>query len=150
MSGLKLKLRAGERVLINGAVIQNGPRASSLFVVSEGAKVLRLRDASPPEQACTPVSRVAYLTQLVVSGDAEPEEIDKELRARLAELGKVLNGTPLEAQVRQASCLLGRGDHYRALRKLRSLISAERTLLHGTGGRKSVPQRCETGRPPWP
>ena len=45
MSGLILKLGPNERVLINGAVIENGDRRSRLSVKTPNAHILRLRDA---------------------------------------------------------------------------------------------------------
>ena len=70
MSGLVLKLSPKERVLINGAVIENGDRRSRLSIVTPGANILRLRDAIHPEDVTTPVKRVCYVAQLVLSGDA--------------------------------------------------------------------------------
>ena len=71
MSGLVLKLGPKERILINGAVIENGDRRSRLSVMTSGANILRLRDAIHPEDAKTPVRRVCYAVQLVLSGDHE-------------------------------------------------------------------------------
>ena len=72
MSGLVLKLGPKERVLINGAVVENGDRRSRLSIVTPNANILRLRDAIHPEEVNTPVRRVCYIAQLVLSGDAEP------------------------------------------------------------------------------
>ena len=58
MTGLILKLAPHERVLINGAVIENGERRSRFCIVTPNANILRLRDAIHPEQARTPVSRI--------------------------------------------------------------------------------------------
>jgi flagellar protein FlbT len=69
MSGLILKLGPKERILINGAVIENGDRRSRLAIMTPDANILRLRDAIHPEDAKTPVRRVCYAVQLVLSGD---------------------------------------------------------------------------------
>jgi flagellar protein FlbT len=58
MSGLVLKLGPRERVLINGAVIENGDRRARLSIVTPNASILRLRDAIHPEEVTTPVRRV--------------------------------------------------------------------------------------------
>ena len=73
MSGLVLKLSPRERVLINGAVIENGERRSRINIVSPNANILRLRDAIHPEEANTPVKRICYITQLILSGDVDVE-----------------------------------------------------------------------------
>ena len=74
MTGLVLKLGPHERVLINGAVVENGDRRSKLAIMTPNAHILRLRDAIHPEEVNTPVRRVCYIAQLVLSGDADPAE----------------------------------------------------------------------------
>ena len=73
MSGLVLKLGPKERVLINGAVIENGDRRSRLAIMTPDAKILRLRDAIHPEDAKTPVRRALFAVQLVLSGDKDAD-----------------------------------------------------------------------------
>jgi flagellar protein FlbT len=57
MSGLVLKLGPRERVLINGAVIENGDKRSRLSIMTPNANILRLRDAIHPGEVTTPVRR---------------------------------------------------------------------------------------------
>lgn len=73
MTGLVLKLRPKERVLINGAVIENGDRRSKFSVLTPDAKILRLRDALHPDEVTTPVRRVCYAAQLILTGIAKPK-----------------------------------------------------------------------------
>ncbi len=96
MSGLILKLAPKERVLINGAVIENGDRRSRLAIVTPGANILRLRDAIHPEEVNTPVRRVCYIAQLVLSGDAKPDEATHQLMRgnRTVEPGVPRRGQP--------------------------------------------------------
>ena len=86
MSGLVLKLGPHERVLINGAVIENGDKRSRLAIMTPNAKILRLRDAIHPEEVNTPVRRVCYIAQLVLTGDADPaDRTDPQLRRVLGD-----------------------------------------------------------------
>ena len=48
MSGLVLKLSPKERLLINGAVIENGDCRCRLSIITPDANILRLRDALHP------------------------------------------------------------------------------------------------------
>ena len=79
MSGLVLKLNPRERVLINGAVIENGDRRSRLSIMTPNVNILRLRDAIRPDEATTPVRRVCYIAQLVLSGDVKIEDARVQL-----------------------------------------------------------------------
>ena len=82
MTGLVLKLGPRERVMINGVVMENGDRRTRLNVLTPDANVLRLRDAIHPDEANTPVRRVCYIAQLVLAGEADPEEARRQLAAR--------------------------------------------------------------------
>ena len=90
MSGLVLKLGPKERVLINGAVIENGERRSRLSIVTPNANILRLRDAIHPEEVTTPVRRVCYIAQLVLSGDAEATDARPQLLRGIEQLSQAL------------------------------------------------------------
>ncbi|MCE8421304.1 flagellar biosynthesis repressor FlbT, partial [Rhodovulum sulfidophilum] len=79
MSGLVLRLGPGERVMINGAVIENGDRRSRITVMTPNSVILRQRDAIRPEEANTPVRRICYMAQLVLSGDATFEDMKPQL-----------------------------------------------------------------------
>ena len=64
MSGLVLKLAPKERILINGAVIENGDRRSRLSIMTPNANILRLRDAIHPRSE-EHTSEFQSLTNLV-------------------------------------------------------------------------------------
>ena len=129
MSGLVLKLGPKERVLINGAVIENGDRRSRLSIVSPNANILRLRDAIHPEEATTPVRRVCYAAQLVLSGDSEPEEARMPLLRRIEELSQVLTDHDSRTQLGMATQAVIEGQFYQCLKALRALLPREDRLL---------------------
>ena len=68
MTGLVLKLGPRERIMINGAVMENGDRRTRLNVITPDAHVLRMKDAIHPDEVKTPVTRVCYIAQLVLAG----------------------------------------------------------------------------------
>ena len=129
MSGLVLKLSPKERVLINGAVIENGDRRSRLNIVTPGAHILRLRDAIHPEEARTPVKRVAYIAQLVLSGDTLPEDADIQLMRGIEQLSQVFTDHDSRTQLDAATSAVREGQHYQALKALRTLIPREERLI---------------------
>ncbi|WP_114964756.1 flagellar biosynthesis repressor FlbT [Alkalilacustris brevis] len=129
MSGLVLKLSPKERVLINGAVIENGDRRSRLSIVTPNANILRLRDAIHPEQANTPVRRVCYIAQLVLSGDVAPEEARQQLLRGIEQLSQVLTDHDSRRLLAQATEAVLDEAHYQALKALRVLLPREDRLL---------------------
>ena len=129
MSGLVLKLAPKERVLVNGAVIENGDRRSKLAVLSPNANILRLRDAIHPGQVNTPVRRVCYIAQLVLSGDAEPDEARHQLLRGSEQLSQALTDADSRAQLTMATAAILDAQYYQALKALRTLLPREARLL---------------------
>ncbi|MDB6452493.1 flagellar biosynthesis repressor FlbT [Falsirhodobacter sp. 20TX0035] len=129
MSGLVLKLGPNERVLINGAVIENGDRRTRLAVKTPNAHILRLRDAIAPDQANTPVRRVCYIAQLVLSGDAEPMLARRQLLMGIEQLSQVLTDHDSRALLTEATSAVLTQQFYSALKTLRSLLPREERLL---------------------
>ena len=133
MTGLVLKLGPHERVLINGAVIENGERRSRLAIMTPNAHILRLRDAVHPDEVNTPVRRVCYIAQLVLSGDAEWDEAKVQLLRGIEQLSQALTDHDSRAQLALATSAVIEGQTYQALKALRSLLPREERLLAATG-----------------
>ena len=129
MSGLVLKLGPHERVLINGAVIENGDKRSRLAVMTPKAHILRLRDAIHPEAVNTPVRRVCYIAQLVLSGDADPKEARLQLLRGIEQLSQVLTDADSRALLTQATAGVLEDQHYQTLKALRALLPREERLM---------------------
>lgn len=129
MTGLVLKLGPHERVLINGAVIENGDRRSKLAVMTPNANILRLRDAIHPEEVTTPVRRVCYIAQLVLSGDADAKEARLQLLRGIEQLSQVMTDHDSRVQLGQATASVLEDNHYQALKALRSLLPREERLF---------------------
>ena len=137
MSGLVLKLAPRERILINGAVIENGDRRSRLSIVTPNANILRLRDAIHPDEATTPVRRVCYIAQLVLSGDADPSEGARQLDTGIRQLAQAMRHTDWQLHLDGAAEALSGGNFYQALKALRALLPLEEGLLEQDRARAS-------------
>ncbi|WP_407494876.1 flagellar biosynthesis repressor FlbT [Pseudooceanicola sp. MF1-13] len=129
MGGLVLKLGPKERVLINGAVIENGDRRSRLSIVTPNVNILRLRDAIHPDDANTPVRRVCYLAQLVLTGDADPEDTELQLLRRIEELSQILTDPDSRKLLTDATTSVLDAQYYQCLKSLRALLPREERLL---------------------
>ena len=132
MSGLVLKLTPHERVLVNGAVIENGDRRSKLSILTPNANILRLKDAIRPEDATTPVRRVCYIAQLILSGDADPDEAQEQILQGISQLSQVFFDDESLTRLTNAKAFAENGDHYRTLKALRALIVKEDFLMERT------------------
>ncbi len=132
MTGLVLKLGPRERVLINGAVIENGDKRSRLSIMTPGANILRLRDAIHPGEVNTPVRRVCYIAQLVLSGDADPDEARHQLLRGIEQLSQVFTDHDSRSQLTIATEAVLSGQPYQVLKSLRGLLPREERLFAAT------------------
>jgi flagellar protein FlbT len=129
MSGLVLKLSPKERVLINGAVIENGDKRSKINIVTPNANILRLRDALHPKDINSPVKRVCYVLQLILSGDASVEDAKPQVLSGLKQLAHVFDSVKCKMVLDSAYDQAVENQFYRSLRTMRELIAEEDRLL---------------------
>ncbi len=129
MSGLVLKLSPRERILVNGAVIENGDRRSRLNIITPNANILRLKDAIHPQDVTTPVKRVCYVAQLILSGDAEVGQAQKQLLQGIEQLSQVFRDFDSRNVIANASKAAVDGDFYQALKALRVLLPREERMM---------------------
>lgn len=125
---LKLNLKPGEKVAVNGAVIVNGDRRSSM-VIENHASVLRERDIMQPAEASTPAKRIYFEIMLLYLDPAGAAGAAERYKARLEEFaGAVSTPTILETCATLAAHVAN-GEHYKALTQCRKLIEFEKTRL---------------------
>lgn len=129
MSGLVLKLGPKERVLINGAVIENGDRRARLAIMTPNASILRLRDAIHPQEVTTPVRRVCYIAQLVLSGDIDLKDAKSQILRGMEQLSQVFTDPDSRAQLARATDHVTQDQIYHALKALRTLLPREERLI---------------------
>lgn len=129
MSGLVLKLAPNERVLINGAVIENGDRRSRISIKTPNVNVLRLRDAIHPDAATTPVARACYIAQLMLSGDTDTAIGRRDLILAIEQLSQVFDDRDSRILLAEASEHAVQDNPYQAMRRLRELLPREARLF---------------------
>ena len=129
MAGLVLKMAPRERVLINGAVIENGSRRSRFSIITPNANVLRLKDAIHPDEANTPLGRICYQLQLVISGIAPKEATQSEIVAQLDEISSIMTDPISHDQLSTAKRATLDEKFYSALKAVRQLLPLEKALL---------------------
>lgn len=129
MSGLVLKLGPQERVLINGAVIENCDRRARFAILTPGVNVLRLREAIPPNEANTPVSRLCFTAQMILSGDLQLDNVKDQLLIGIEQLRGIFRDYDSLQCLDRAAASLDEGQAYQALRALRMLLPKEARLL---------------------
>lgn len=126
---LKLSLKPGEKFVLNGAVLANGDKRTSL-VIQNKACVLREKDIMQPEDAKTPARRI-YLPIMMMYLDAEGQDTYyNDFVLRMTEfMGAVRNRQALATCVEISRDVMS-GSYYKALMACRKLFDFERERLN--------------------
>lgn len=124
---LRLTLKPGELVVVNGCAIRNADRRQ-VIIIENQADVVRGKDLITAEEASTPVSRVYHMIQSALVDAKEREKIVPRIQQHLGVLATVF-GTERVGHVFRAANHVSIGDYYKALAEMRHLLSHERHLL---------------------
>lgn len=119
--------------MVNGVVLENGPRRSRLNILTPDANVLRLRDAIHPDEATTPVRRVCYIAQLALAGEADPAEARRQLLLGIEQLSQVFVDADSRGRLDEATEHVRDARFYQTLKSLRALLPREARLMEAAG-----------------
>jgi len=125
---LKITLKPGEKFVINGAVIVNGDRRTSL-VIQNKVSILREKDIMLPDQADTPLKRVYFPIMMMYLDEKGQKETYGYFVERITELmNAISNREALQ------TCIgiiedVNAGRYYHALLSCKKLLPFEQARL---------------------
>ena len=115
--------------MVNGVVLQNGDRRGNIVVVSPDVNVLRLKDAIHPDEVKTPVTRVCYIAQMVLAGEADANEARFQVLRGIEQLSQVFTDADSRSHLARATEEIKEDRFYHGLKSLRALLPREQRLL---------------------
>ena len=124
---LRISLRDGEKMIVNGAVLRSVGRTD--LSIENAAAILRGRDLMTPEEANTPARRLYFACMMAYIDDGERTQHQDDI----VQLVRALLGA-LKAPEAQAACVtfaqkVACQQFYAALSDCRWLINYEAELL---------------------
>ena len=146
---LRISLRNGERIIVNGSVLRANGRVS--FLVENDSAILRDRDVMQADEANTPARRIYFACMLAY---IHPERAQDQLQ-RIAELAGELYAVLAKPELRQSSMNMlehaSQGQFYKALIECRKIMQYETQVLthalppqSAEPGTETVPPGTET------
>lgn len=130
---LKLSLKPGEAVVVNGAVLRNGDRRGTVLLENQ-ARVLREKDVLQPEGVNTAGERAYFaIMQLYLIGEHDGVVYDQVASA----LAGALSCEPAEEQRQQIldiSRACAAGETYQALSLCRKYMKQNTTATEAQNG----------------
>lgn len=121
---LKLTLKPGERLAVNGAVIENGDRRATLTLPAR-ADILREADIMQAAEATSPARRIYFHIQTMILDAAGREKTWRVFKTDIEALAAALLAPAAISQCARVAAEVANGDHYRALKSCRALIDYE-------------------------
>lgn len=120
---LRISLRDGEQLVINGAVIRSSGRSN--IMVENKCSVLRGRDIMMPEDATTPARELYFLCQMAYM---EPE-FRQDHQNKMLGVMRTLLAAPIRGHQAQLAITVAQkiatGEFYAALADCRAMIAEE-------------------------
>lgn len=124
---LRISLRNGEPVIVNGAVLRSVGRTD--LVVENSATILRGRDVMKPEEADTPARQLYFACMMAYIDQGELQKHQGALLARLEGLMAALEAPDAKAKCIGFAQKVATGQFYAALSDCRWLIGYEADVL---------------------
>ena len=127
---LRIKMPAKERIIVNGAVIENAGDATTI-VLHNRADVLRRKEVMSETEANSPAKRVYYALQCAYMFDDERPRYAEHARQFLHQY---LEAAPSADELaKKIETMIDGGKLYNALRTTQDLISHEEERLEAMG-----------------
>src|SRR6185436_14441151 len=87
---LKITLKPGEKFVINGAVVVNADRRTSLLIQNKVA-ILREKDVMLPSEANTPVKRIYFDVMMMYLDDTAHDQYMPPFTQRMTEFMEAIS-----------------------------------------------------------
>ena len=124
---LIIDLKPGEKLIINGAVVENIGANTKLRVLNDCA-LMRQKEILSDEDAVTPASRVYYALQCAY---IFPEHKDQYLQAFNECLLGYIEACPSARDIGvKIATAMSEGQYYKALKASKALLDHEKGLLN--------------------
>lgn len=118
---LKLSLKPSEKFVLNGAVLTNGDKRTSL-VIQNKACVLREKDIMQPEEASTPSRRIYFPIMMMYLDPDNSEQYYSDFALRMTEFMGAIKHRGALASCMEISKDVMSGAYYRALMNCKRLF----------------------------
>ena len=126
---LKLSLKPREKFVLNGAVVANGDKRTSL-VLQNKASVLREKDIMQPEEASTPARRIYFPVMMMYLETEVSEQHYNQFALRMTEfMGAIRDSAALALCVEISRDVMS-GAYYKALMQCKKLFDFEQERLN--------------------
>lgn len=131
MSTLRISLRAGERIFVNGAVMKVDRKTTLEFL--NDVTFLLESHVMQAENATTPLRQLYYVVQMMLMDPADQDAPRAVFNDNIARMLKTYSNGDILQGLLEIEDMIGRDRAFEALKRLRSLIPIEDKILGRPG-----------------
>lgn len=128
---LKLSLKPDEKLVINGAVIANVDRRTTLIVHNK-ASILREKDILQEEDVNTPAKRIYFPIMLMYMDQGNTDKYYDEFVRRMTEFMSAISTPEAVNNCVQISRDVMGNNYYKALMRCKKLLDFEQSRIGDT------------------
>ncbi len=125
---LKLTLKPAEKFVLNGAVLTNGDKRTSLIIQNK-ASLLREKDIMQLEDAKTPARRIYFPIMMMYLDEDANERYYTDFALRMTEFMGAIRTKSARATCIEISREVQNGAYYKALMLCKKLFDFEKERL---------------------
>ena len=126
-SRLKIALKPGEKIYVNGAVISVDRKVSLEFL--NDVQFLLQNHVLQPEDATSPLRQLYFIVQIILMNPDGAPQAREMFRKSLPILLDTFSSEAICTTLKDVDRMVGEGQVYEALRTIRGLFAQEEALL---------------------
>ncbi|GHC64471.1 flagellar biosynthesis repressor FlbT [Limoniibacter endophyticus] len=127
---IKISLKPGEKIYVNGAVIRVDRKTSLEFL--NDVQFLLENHVMQPEQATTPLKQLYFIVQVMMMSPHDCEQAKALFQRSIPVLLHTIKVPEILAGLKHIDALVAQGDVYEALKQIRTLYRFEEPVVTET------------------
>lgn len=127
-STLRISLKAGERIFINGAVLRVDRKVALEFL--NDVTFLLENHVLQPEDATTPLRQLYFIAQMILINPEGKEQSTSLFRKSIVMLLNCFKNEEVLAELKRIDGLVATGKAFDALKSIRGLYAVEDSILN--------------------
>lgn len=127
-NSLRISLKAGERIFINGAVLRVDRKVSLEFL--NDVTFLLENHVMQPEQATTPLRQLYFIVQMMLINPAGSDQSMDMFRKSIVMLLSCFQNEEVLSELKHIDGMVQQGKAFESLKAIRSLYPIEEEILN--------------------
>lgn len=146
-SSLRISLKAGERIFINGAVLRVDRKVALEFL--NDVTFLLENHVLQPEQATTPLRQLYFIVQMMLVNPEGAEQAMAMFRKSVVMLLTCFHNEEVLTELKHIDGMVTQGRAFEALKAIRALYPIEEQILNTPGMPAGTIEQIRKELAPW-